>query len=453
VSGATDPFTRPQLGPWLRGEMGPYDGAASATVDRLGRNVRDTLNTQDVLTQQDRKIITADHRGVWDFTDPNQENEWLIKAWGSQMELRAIQKRNRDEAVRARKAGQPKNRPSYGYTYVRLFATSKVDHVDIDPVAAEIIRHVAERILSDETGAVTCSTEAARLTRAGVPAPGDRRAQIYGRPLKGTAWAAKTLRVILTSEAALGHLIHDGRAVIGPDGLPFRLAEPLWDRATRDALIAATNPKQVLSRAPRGVNLLAGMAFCGTCGFRLYIMGSSGPAMSYGCTARVRGIVASQHCKPAPSMHVSLFNAAVSAWFLERFGAAEVMRRIYDPGTGYAARIAELETSRARLREDRQAGLYDSVEDTAWFRASFARLGQEIKEFAAMPERAPGMRMVPTGTTIAQAWEQAADDAARREMLNRYNVRVVLHPRRKGEKTSRIEITGMSSRDWFPAVA
>ena len=95
VSGATDPFTRPQLGPWLRGEMGPYDGAASASVDRVGRDVRETLNTQDVLTKQGRKIITADHRGVWDFADANQENEWLIKAWGSQMELRAIQKRNR----------------------------------------------------------------------------------------------------------------------------------------------------------------------------------------------------------------------------------------------------------------------------------------------------------------------------------------------------------------------
>jgi hypothetical protein len=46
VSGATDPLTRPGFGPWLRGEMGPYDGIVSASVDRVGRNVRDTLNTQ-----------------------------------------------------------------------------------------------------------------------------------------------------------------------------------------------------------------------------------------------------------------------------------------------------------------------------------------------------------------------------------------------------------------------
>lgn len=112
VSGATDPMTRKGLGPWLRGEMGPYDGIVAPTVDRVGRNVRDTLNTQTLLTTQDRVVVTADHAGVWDFSDPNQENEWLAKAWGSQMELRAIQKRNRDETIRARKAGEPKQRPS-----------------------------------------------------------------------------------------------------------------------------------------------------------------------------------------------------------------------------------------------------------------------------------------------------------------------------------------------------
>jgi site-specific DNA recombinase len=78
VSGATDPMTRKGLGPWLRGEMGPYDGIVAPTVDRVGRNVRDTLNTQTLLTGQGRVIVTADHAGVWDFTDGNQENEWLI---------------------------------------------------------------------------------------------------------------------------------------------------------------------------------------------------------------------------------------------------------------------------------------------------------------------------------------------------------------------------------------
>ena len=146
------------------------------------------------------------------------------------MELRAIQKRNRDDTIRARKAGEPKQRPSYGYMYVRLVPTGKVDHVALDDVGEEIIREVARRILADETGKITIGTEAVRLTRKGIPSPGDRRAQLYGRPMKSGPWTGHTLKHILCSEAALGYLMHGGRAVIGADERPVRIAEPLWDR-------------------------------------------------------------------------------------------------------------------------------------------------------------------------------------------------------------------------------
>lgn len=49
VSGATDLLTRPELGPWLRGETGPYDGIVGSAVDRIGRNTRDVLNTGDLM--------------------------------------------------------------------------------------------------------------------------------------------------------------------------------------------------------------------------------------------------------------------------------------------------------------------------------------------------------------------------------------------------------------------
>ena len=432
-------MTRKGLGPWLRGEMGPYDGIVAPTVDRVGRNVRDTLNTQTLLTSQGRVVVTADHAGVWDFSDPNQENEWLVKAWGSQMELRAIQKRNRDEAIRARNAGEPKQRPSYGYMYVRLAPMAKIDHVALDPVGAEIIREVAQRILADETGKITVFTEAVRLSRAGIPAPNDRRAQLYGRPLKGGPWTGHTLKHILCSEAALGYLLHGGRPVLGGDGRPVRLAEPLWDRATRDALIKATATKRDGERAPKGMRLLTGTAFCGNCGARLHVESRGGSRHAYSCTARIRGIRASAGCKPAPSVALAATDALVSDWFLARYGAGEVMRKIYDPGTGHTAQVAELEATRTRLREDRQAGLYDSAEDAECYRTEYRRIGEEIAALKALPERKPGMRLVPAGRTIAQEWD-SADNARRREMLAEFEVRVVVHP---AGHEPRVAITGM----------
>jgi hypothetical protein len=448
-------MTRKGLGPWLRGEMGPYDGIVAPTVDRVGRNVRDTLNTQELLTSQVRVVITADHTGVWDFSDPNQENEWLAKAWGSQMELRAIQKRNRDETIRARKAGEPKQRPSYGYMYVRLAPMAKIDHVALDPVGAEIIREVARRILADETGKITIGTEAVRLTREGIPSPGDRRAQLYGRPMTGGEWNGHTLKHILCSEAALGYLFHGGRPVLVADGRLVRLAEPLWDLSTHDALVKATAPKRDGWRAPKGLRLLTGTVFCGNCGARVHVTGrgrakhEKGPGSTkfgYECTARIRGIIASAECKPAPAMEMEAADSLVSEWFLTRYGAGEVMRKIYDPGTGHAAQIADLDATRTRLREDRQAGLYDDAEDAEWFRTEYRRLGEEIAALKALPERKPGMRMVPTGRTIAQEWD-AADNARRREMLAEFEVRVVLHP--TGHEP-RVAITGMEiSPDGF----
>jgi hypothetical protein len=358
------------------------------------------------------------------------------------MELRAIQKRNRDETVRARENGEPKQRPSYGYVYVRLSPTAKIDHVEIDEVAAEVIREVARRILADETGKITCNTEAARLNREQVPAPSDRRAQLYARPAKGCQWTANTLKRILTSEAALGFLMHDGRPVLS-DGRPVRIAEPLWDRPTRDALVAATAPKRSGARAPKGLQMCSGVAFCGNCGARLYQTGRRDGAGTfsggYGCIGRVRGLPASAACKPAPSIGVDALDAQVGEWFLARYGTGDVMRKVYDPGTGHAAQIAELEATRKRLREDRNVGLYDSAEDAQWYRVEYTRLGEEVAALRALPERKPGIRTVPAGRTIAQEWE-SADNARRREMLAEFEVRVVLHPL---GHSPRVAITGM----------
>ncbi len=332
--------------------------------------------------------------------------------------------------------------------YVRLAPMGKVDHVALDTVSAEIIREVARRILADETGKITVGTEAVRLTRTGIPSPSDRRAQLYGRPMKGGPWTGHTLKHILCSEAALGYLMHGGRPVIGADGRPVRLAEPLWDRATHDALVRATAPKRSGWRAPKGMRLLTGTVFCGNCGSRVHVTGrgrgkhENGPGSTkygYECTARIRGIIASADCKPAPAMEMEAADTIVSEWFLARYGPGEVMRKVYDPGTGHAAQIADLEATRKRLRDDRQAGLYDSADDAEWFRAEYKRLGEEIDELKALPERKPGLRMVPTGRTISKEWNEA-DNARRREMLAEFEVRVVIHPT---AHKPRVAITGM----------
>lgn len=438
VSGATDPLTRPALGPWLRGEKGEYDGLAGAAVDRIGRNQLDVLNTADRNHKAGKKLLTYGHMGLWDLDDPADEMRLSMEAFGAQVELRAIQRRNREETDRARKAGQVKQPPSYGYMFVRRGPNLPIDHIAIDPEAAEVIRGVAQRLLTDTTGTITCATEAARLTRERVLSPSDRRAVLYGKEPQGRQWSATSLRGILTSEAALGYLIHKGRAVLGDDGHPRRIAEGLWNQAMRDALIEKTKPKVPgAKRARKGVNLLSGVSYCGGCNEPLYRTGHV-----YACVGRSRNVLASQDCQPSPSMKTEALDARVTEWFLSRYGSGQIMRKVWDPGTGHATRIKEIEADRKRLRDDRNAGLYDDPADQEWYREAYKRMTREIAELAALPDRPAAMRMMPTGQTVAQKWQSALDDAARREMLNEYQVRVTLYSRQTTE--NRVRITGMT---------
>jgi site-specific DNA recombinase len=443
VSGATDPLTRPGLGPWLRGEMGPYSGIVGPSVDRIGRNQRCVLNTAHLIHGQGKLLVTEGHDGPWNLGDSADEVRLSIESLGAQMELRAIQQRNRDGAVQARIAGRPNNAPPYGFTYVRLVPMGRVDHVELHSGATGTMREVVRRLLADETGKITPYTEAARLTRAGVLSPSDHKAVMYGREPKGTPWTAKSLIHILTSEASLGYLIHKGRPVLDEaTGQPVRLCEGMWDRPTRDALIAKCAPKKshTAPRAPRGTRLCAGAGACGNCGYRLKV-GSRTDGLAYKCDGRVKGVKGSEKCRPAPSIKLATMDAEVTEWFLARYGSGQVQKKEFDPGTGHAARIAELEADRARLREDRAAGLYDESDDVEWFRDRYTTIGREIKELRALPERPAGMRMVPTGKTVAQEWAEAPDDAARRELLMAYDVHVTLLP--QGAK-KRVKITGVN---------
>ncbi|MEV0038566.1 recombinase family protein [Streptomyces sp. NPDC050804] len=449
VSGSTDPKTRPGFGPWLRGEKGPYDGIAGSAVDRIGRNVRDILETAYSNHEAGRSLITADHVGIWNLDDPNEENELTIKALGAQMEHRSIRTRNRDDVQNWRRDGRKRGTLSYGYIYVRRSVHGGVDHValdeehfDQDPgvLAVENAREFASRILVDETGLITPATEAARLTRARVLSPLDRRRVQYGREPLGTPWSDITVRQILTSEASLGYLMHAGKPVIGKDGSPIQIAPPLWSPETRLALVKKLAPKTRGKRAPKSTYMLTELSFCGNCSHRLYRGGNNSKPV-HTCKARSKGIAKAEECPVSPTMPIAEMDSIVKEYFLSRHGHAQIMRKVFVPGTGYAEKIRELEANRKRLKADRNAGLYDSDDDTEWYRTEYKRMGDEIKELKKLPERASGMHLMPTGKTVADEWNSARDDAARRELLATFGVRVTLWPSGSRE---RITITSLN---------
>ncbi|WP_364708899.1 recombinase family protein [Streptomyces ossamyceticus] len=430
VSGATDPMTRPKLGPWLRDERGPYDGLVAAAVDRLGRNVVDCLNTGYKMRDEGKLLVTYGHDGPWDLNDQVDENRFTMEAWGAQMELRAIQRRNRNATEKTRAAGRPKGKPSYGFQYVRTVMGGKIDHVVLHPHASTVIRTVARRILADPE-IVTPSSEAARLSRFGELSPADHLAVMYGKPAGGRPWQPTSLKNILLSEAALGYLMHQNKPVIDRDGNPMRLCEGLWDRPTHEALKKALVPRRTpwIGRRANRPYMLTELALCGQCHNRLYTQTSRDEPPRYVCTARNKGWLSAKDCRPAPLIQARLLDACVEEWFLQRFGNGMIFETVYDEGNGVAERVAELKASRERLRADREAGLYDAPDDAAWFREKYAAMGQELAELELEPERLPGMVRRPTGETLEDRWDKALDAQARKEILMDFGVRVTLYPK------------------------
>ncbi|WP_241827181.1 recombinase family protein [Streptomyces graminilatus] len=289
----------------------------AAVVDRLGRNVVDCLNTGYKMRDEKKMLVTYGHDGAWDLDDPADGNRFTMEAWGAQMELRAIQRRNRDATIKTRAAGRPKGKPSYGFQHVRKVMGGKIDHVELHPHASEVIREVARRILADPDN-VTTSSEAARLNRAAELSPADHLAVMYGKLAGGRPWSPQSLKNIRLPEATLGHLMHRSRPVLGRDGNSVRLCEGLWDRATHEALKKAVlDRKAPWTRHSNREYLLTYVALCGQCHTRLYTQTSKDAPPRYTCTARNKGWRHAQHCRPAPLINAHLLGAYVEEWFLD----------------------------------------------------------------------------------------------------------------------------------------
>ncbi|CCK32614.1 putative integrase [Streptomyces davaonensis JCM 4913] len=435
VSGATNPIDRPRLGPWLRGEKGPYAGIAGAAVDRIGRSLVDCLNTGYKMRDEGKLLVTYGHSGPWDLNDPADENQFIAQAWGAQMELRATEGRNRDETVKAREQGRKRGKHSYGYRYVRLYQKAAIDHVALDrgedfpeeirerENAAENIRDVARRILADHSGEITEHSEAARLTRAGVLSPVDHERVMGGKEPRGSAWGGSALRSMLISEAALGYLLHKDKPVLDDKGMPVRVAPPLWNRETHEALVKKLARKKPRGkRAQSGTHLLSSLAICGQCKYRQY---RTGNPVAMTCMSRRKGLT---DCQPSPTIYVERLEEALTGWFLATYGDHKFMERVFDPGNGVEEELAEKLSARNRLRDDRNAGLYDDEDDAAWYRERYGDLTAEIKRLRETPIRPAGMIERPTGETVASKWHAAADDGERRQLLHEFGVTVEVFP-------------------------
>lgn len=290
-----------------------------------------------------------------------------------------------------------------------------------DEVEAPLVRELVARLL----GGASLTELTNYLNDARVPAPKSaaRKARQTDKPTEGLStgtWYLPALRSLLVSETLMGRTTHavpvldsdgepvldDGkprterRPVTDERGLPITFWPPVIDAATmslvRDRLPVAAGK---LSSRRRAARVLSGVAYCGVCDSKLYVV-NYGDLKVYRCAAKRRDI--HPPC-PSPQIPTTTLEDYVEARLLAVVGAApevEEVRVVDNPEA--AADLAAIDSA---LQEATAALMRDGVDAAAVFNRinSLKARRAELRDRPAAVHTA----YVPTGRTWADAWHAA----------------------------------------------
>jgi DNA invertase Pin-like site-specific DNA recombinase len=293
--------------------------------------------------------------------------------------------------------------PPFGYRTQDAPGGGKV--LVIDPDEAEIVRGMASRFLDD----VGVSTLARELRTDGVPTPKSaaRIARTKGLPEDGLdrgVWDATTVRRILTSDRIAGRVTHKGRLVTDADGLPVTFWEPVLSPDVVERIRARLAPASRPIPPRRAERLLSGVAYCATCGGRLWAGTVRNGVPVYRCPGR--------GCARPAFMRAVPLEDFVTARFLSMVGDWPEVEVVESVDTSVASALADIERAIDQVLADMRERDADRLALAERLDALYAR-ADALR--ALPPEVTREVR--PTGRTLREAWDAAKDDHERRRAL------------------------------------
>ena len=146
------------------------------------------------------------------------------------------------------------------------------------PETLPVLREAIDRVLADEA----VNSVIADFNRRGIASPQDsQRTQPEGQP-----WRAESLRRVLRNPAMLGHAVHKGKSVTGPDGMPVLRGLPLVTQSKFDqiqhALDQLARPGACPFSRTQTPSLLLGVAWCARCSSRATPQSFTGALAGHG---------------------------------------------------------------------------------------------------------------------------------------------------------------------------
>jgi len=403
VSGAVSAFKRPSLGPWLTDPalVVRYDVIVASTVDRLGRDARDSMELRSWAEANGKRLVILSPGMTWppgpdDIVSPIL---WDLTARFAELELKAMKARHAKARDKIRENGAFVGKPPWGFLVVGERYNRQLVP---DPSRVEVYRECVRRALSG----ATYGSIGKWLTAEGIEPP------------RGGPWSPVSVSNILRTPALKGQIKSENGAVM-------HRFDSLLTAGEWAALQKAMDGRKGRRGAQfNDTAMLTGVIRCGLCGGPMYRINSA--------TKRADGsknVCTYYRCKgpdKAPStcrnsVSLSAVDAWVDQWFTfsssegvigSPFADQEVVQVTRVPGDDHSAEIADV--------EDEIRSLDFDAPDYA---SRHAQLVAERARLRALPVAPDTVEEVGTGQTVAEMWA-GLDVASRRAYLLASDMRV-----------------------------
>lgn len=444
-AGKTTPFTRPQLGKWLK-RPGDFEVIVVFRVDRI---VRRLFDLADLIRycQEHRVAFVSASEAFLDLTAPFGDIVALLVAKVAEMELAAISERNRSAAQHNLRAGKYRGGPA-PWGYMPVHTGDEGWRLVPDPDQTVVIHEVVERVLGGEP----LRSIAHDLTDRNVLTPRDRFAQLRGRDVKQYAYHPGGLKRALTSPTLLGRIAvsdtskgADDRAeaslIVSDDGTPFVRAEPILSRDVFDRVgVELSGRENRKEPTKRSTSLLLGIIYCDVCGKPAYkLKGGEGRKPRYRCAS-------TQYKNSCANRSIPLQYAEdeVERNILSAFGDMPRMIRVWSPGSDHSSELDEVNASLADLVDSLGAPAFRrGTPQRAKLDARIEALSARQDELSSLAAQPAGWTYESTGTLVKDWWASSSLEE-RNVWLRQMGFRVVWASHSEGTKTvvDKFEVSG-----------
>ncbi|MDH6130950.1 site-specific DNA recombinase [Kitasatospora sp. MAA4] len=438
VSAEVRPFDRPDLGPWLGEKASLWDAMIFSKVDRVFRSAKDCADVAHWAEANRKILVFSDDGIVLNFRDEGKDSMsammskvfLMLASLFAEMEL----KRTRDRVLGAHRflrktVRWPGGYAPYGYEVVDHPEGGKT--LSLEPQTAGVAREMAEWYIAgwsfrEIAGELNRRNEPTNLVRH-LRAQGKTETS-KGKSVDGIEWATSVVADLLRTPSLRGYKLHRGKETRGADGLPIRIAEPVFDRELWARLEPALAARSTKKTRTFSTSALLGVAFCDACNGPLYPKNapkkSSGKVYSYyHCpSGSAKGRANCGTSQPSQQLE-----DLIEETFIAKVGDKHVPVRRYIPGEDHSEDLAVVKRAIKGLREEKDEGLIVGREDEDEWKERMRALLQRREELDALPQRPAQWVLENSDETYATAW-QARDTAGRRQLLLDSGIRLVVKP-------------------------